>query len=167
MKDSSYVTNLLREEYVKQNEKSAISPVELANNVYNLLDPRRHAPPEVQNLAILELRQLARQICADRYREQEAQIERNAIYEQQELFEGLQHRYPTKRGDDDAYVLLGDLTEAEGRGNAARLRQEGRAKIGHADALDAYFDKKFGGGPGKFPVRSSPPHDPNSQRKAN
>lgn len=114
----------------------AIVPADLAFAVYHQIDRRAMAPELVKFAAILELRQLAREVCRSSHRVGELVAEQAAM--QSSLFDvQLQPRYPAHRGDDDAYVLRAHLTVGERRLNVERLRKESSAKTAHADALEA------------------------------
>ena len=57
-----------------------------------------------------------------------------------DLFNGLQARYPieTPRGEEPVYVLRELLTDTQVAQNVDRLRRSGRARLKHADALEAW-----------------------------
>ena len=58
------------------------------------------------------------------------------------LFSGmLQQRYPcapTESDEGPAYILLDLMSDEDINYNVGRLRKEARAKLEHADALEAY-----------------------------
>lgn len=133
-KECDQLTSLLREEYNLYDAvgKIEISPEDLAQAVYKRIDPRYVSPPLVQHAAILELKQLARGICATRQLEDERNVEQGSLFDIQ-----LQPRYPARRDNRDVYVLRAHLTLEERNENIARLRAEAEAKHAHADALQA------------------------------
>lgn len=139
MHEPNQLTSLLQEKYHVLHGKKliAISPKDLADEVYKAIDPKKISPLLVQMAAILELRQLARAVCRQR------NVESQQATEQSTLFD-LQPRYPATRtmGEEteEVYVLREHLTVAERRENSSRLRVEGEAKMAHADALDAETD---------------------------
>lgn len=112
-----------------------ISPNWVATEAIQELDPERVSPILVYSGCHLELRQMARQQLRQKYHPDSSDKE-------PELFDGmLQPRYPTVRSvrdDEPEYILLGHLTEQDISYNVARLRAEARAKLKHADALEAY-----------------------------
>lgn len=147
MTGMDYVVHLIHTEYVKLDEAGAtsISPSQLADAVYDSLDPEKVSPELVQFIAVLELRQLARAECGKQHHDAELDIEQ----QQSDLFEyRLQKRYPTPRNGEDVYTLLDDLSSDELEANELRLRHEADAKKRHADALRNFRIKKFGFGPG-------------------
>lgn len=140
MKEASErINDLIREQYNTLDEQNAIviSPASLARCVYENLDPKARSPIDVQFLAVLQLRQMARKICASRNHEDETT--------QEPLFDGqLQPRYPTNRPDsaaetgyDRGYVKREFLTLKERRAIIERLKLEATAKKTHAEALEA------------------------------
>jgi hypothetical protein len=83
----------------------------------------------------LQLRQIARGQLRRRFEPEDDGGDEH------DLFPGLQQRYPTARSaraEDPEYVLLEHLTPTDIGYNVARLRSEARAKMAHADALEAY-----------------------------
>lgn len=141
MQELNPLTQLLQAKYAELDaaKPDYISPSDLADATYKVLDPFKRSPELVKLAAILELRQLARGFCRQR------RIVAEHAAEQTELFEDyLQERYPATReinGEkEEVYVLRKRLTATERRENACRLRSEGEAKIAHARALDAETD---------------------------
>ncbi len=88
----------------------------------------------VRVAAILELRQMARAICRQRIAEEQEKAESHGdtLFEMQ-----LQPRYPAERDGDEVYVLREKLTLDERQAIISRLRKEARAKLAHAEALEA------------------------------
>jgi hypothetical protein len=112
-----------------------ISPTWIAHEAMLELDPDRSAPLLVYAGCNLELRQIARGQLRGRFQPDDSEGEEH------DLFPDLQRRYPTARSaakDDPEYVLLEHLAPEDIGFNVARLRAEGRAKLKHADALEAY-----------------------------
>ena len=89
----------------------------------------------------LQLRQIAREVCRNLFEDEDADIKPEAM---NPMFPQLQWRYPMPRkpGEEPQYVLFDDMTEDVMRFNCKRLRYEGRAKLQHADALEAGFAEK-------------------------
>ena len=97
--------------------------------------------PLVYLAAHLHLRQLARHLCRKQFDDDEDDALDPA---QQDLFPGLQSRYPAARSDDQepTYVLR-DAMRAEDVGfNARRLRREGKTKLRRADSLEAWWESR-------------------------
>src|SRR5271157_1947316 len=138
MEATERINNLIREQYNRLDEANeiTISPAQLARIVYDALDPKAHSPLDVQFLCILQLRQMARQICAKRNDEEENQANQGTLFEMQ-----LQPRYPAKRDGEDVYVVRSMLTLQERRIIIARLELEASAKMRHAQALKAETDE--------------------------
>ncbi len=117
----------------------AISPADLAAEVFKEIDPESVSPMLVHIAAILELRQLSRAICRQHQTESEFAAEQESLFEFK-----LQSRYPVSRVIDgiseSVYVLRSHLTIEERTQNIQRLRREADAKQGHADALQAETD---------------------------
>jgi hypothetical protein len=134
MEPTERINNLIREQYNRLDDANepTISPAHLARVVYDALDPEAHAPMDVRFLANLQLRQMARQICARRNDEEENQANQGTLFEMQ-----LQPRYPAKRDGEDVYVVRAELTLQERRLIIARLETEAKAKTRHAEALKA------------------------------
>lgn len=83
------------------------------------------------------LKQMARKVLAGRYGHEGDDSEAH----QGELFSGhLQPRYPIPRaaGDEPVYKLLGALTPEELAWNVRSLRASAKARLLHADALEAW-----------------------------
>jgi len=120
-----------------------VSPTLLANRTFaefGSADMERH----VRYAAIEHYKQMARRILAAKY---QAEGDENPAH-QGDLFSGaLQQRYPRphKRGVEPVYVPLEALTKEEAYWNAALLRRSADARTKHADALEAYVDRKFKG----------------------
>lgn len=83
------------------------------------------------------LKQMARKMLAGRFSHEGDEGEAH----QGELFSGhLQTRYPIPRSasDEPVYKLLGALTPAELAWNVRSLRASAKARLLHADALEAW-----------------------------
>ena len=138
---STQAMNALRQRYQALHEDNiiAISPAFLAKTCYeNDIDPVGLAPPAARGCAEIALRQMARSVCRQHFKEQGRDTE------QSELFGGnLQPRYPAHRHGEEVYVQRKHLTEDEYDYNIQRLRSEGGAKLFHADALEAEKEARF------------------------
>lgn len=96
-------------------------------------------PPAIDYASFEHLKQMARKRLGRRFDPDSDEAE---AYEdgQGELFGGvLQKRYPTphKRGQEPAYKRREDLTPDERAWNVNALRSSARARLLHADALEA------------------------------
>jgi len=121
-----------------------ISPTWIATEAMLLLDPKNTTQrdlPLVYLASHLQLRQLARELCRKSFQGDEDSKK------QHELFPELQWRYPSARSktlEEPEYVRLELLTDTDVDYNVARLRKEGRAKLEHADSLEAWGRQRFG-----------------------
>ena len=124
--------------YERHSDARHVSPSWLATEAMHSIDPGRSSHPIEYAMAHLQFRQLARSICAGRWRESE----RADPQDQHELFPMLQKRYPTSHSvsrEEPEYVLLEYMTAEDVRYNVERLRSEAASKQKHADALAAYW----------------------------
>lgn len=133
------LSSIIRLKYNALDEAGAevIFPEDLAIATFNEIDPDKDSPSLVKIAAILELKQLARAVCRKRQADGESEDEDASLFDGQ-----LQERYPAMRGlsedgSTEGYVLRNHMTVEERRKNINRLRREARAKIRHADALEA------------------------------
>jgi hypothetical protein len=136
---SDQLSILIRTQYDALDDEGviAIAPSDLAQAVYEVIDPTSKSPDLVRLAAILELRQLSRAICRERYVEKENATDQSSLFEY-----ALQPRYPAERGTGSGevecfYVLRDYLSLEERFAISERLRREARSKLRHADALDA------------------------------
>lgn len=140
--ETKELSKVIQDCYDRMNEipDSIIDPAALADDAIAVIDPEKKSPILAWWAAILELRQLSRQICAKRQRENEDDAEKNVS---QGTFwdRDLQPRYPAERDGRDQYVPRHLLTYEERLKNINRLRSEAFAKNAHADALQAETDK--------------------------
>jgi hypothetical protein len=98
--------------------------------------------------AHMHLRQMARHACRKQY-EPDPDDEDALDAAQQNLFPGLQVRYPAARSDDQepAYVLREAMKGEDVYFNISRLRREGKTKLGRADALELWWETRKGSEP--------------------
>ena len=116
--------------------KRGISPAWVATEALLTLDPHgatQRVYPLVYKAAHLELRQIAREACRDKW-------ETDADRDRHPMFPDLQWRYPVPReiGAEPVYVLLEHLTDSDVAYNVARLRADAAARLKHADALEEW-----------------------------
>jgi hypothetical protein len=138
MTDEKRLAELIARVIDSRSAQSRISPGWIATEVMKDLDPERTAPELVYVGCHLQLRQIARSQLRGRYDGE------TGASEQHELWPDLQARYPVmKSGEEPEYVRLEDLTPADVGYNVARLRAEGRAKLRHADALEAWGRSRY------------------------
>lgn len=138
MNDSHQLRELLESIYERRIDEVRVSPAWLATEALLSLDPRKTAPTLVYRAAHLQLRQLARGLCRQRFEDD------GEWTEQHDLFPNLQKRYPavhTTEGEPE-YVLLEHLTALDIAFNLNRLRREANAKLSHADALEAWSKQR-------------------------
>jgi hypothetical protein len=113
-----------------------ISPSWVATEAMYDLDRRRTVErehPMIWEGCHLQLRQIARQLLAQRFEQGEETEDL--------LFKDLQWRYPSVRSantEEPEYVLRDLLSDEDIAYNVGRLRAEALAKMQHADALEAW-----------------------------
>lgn len=113
-----------------------INPSWIATEALKEIDPAGRSVDLVRLGCHLQLRQIARAECRTLFEDSEDGDEPRFSG-----FEGLQWRYPTarsKRNEEPEYVLRDQMTNDDVEYNVGRLRREGRAKLAHADALEAW-----------------------------
>jgi hypothetical protein len=113
-----------------------INPSWIATEALKEIDPANRSIPLVRTGCHLQLRQIAREQCRTLFEDSEDDDEPRFA-----VIEGLQWRYPTRRSKEDhepQYVLREHMSVADVVYNVARLRREGRAKLAHADTLEAW-----------------------------
>lgn len=108
-----------------------ISPELLAHCAIKKLDPKGNAPQLVEWAANLELRQMARALLRKTY----DSLAPKPDIGQEDMFEGLQEKYPCKRRGEIVYVDRMRLSLDEREFNISRLKKEGQSKLEHASAL--------------------------------
>lgn len=138
-KESQRYREMLWQIFDSCSDDVRIRPSWLATEAMVRLDGEKKSPPEVYRLAHLQLCQIARSICAQRFEEDEEDTEQHS------LFPNLQKRYPAARskGQEPEYVQLEHMKKRDFDYNIRRLRREGRAKLRHADALQAHAEQRF------------------------
>jgi hypothetical protein len=113
-----------------------ISPSWVATEAMHDLDRGRtveHDHPMIWQGCHLQLRQIARQLLAQRFERGEE--------EEDLLFTDLQWRYPTARSataEEPEYILRDLMSDEDITYNVQRMRAEAIAKMQHADALEAW-----------------------------
>lgn len=133
---------LVLQVYEARRSHVRVSPSWLATECMQTLDPERTSHPIEYTMAHLQFRQLARNICSGRWEREDSVA---GDIDQHELFPDLQTRYPVAGRSADQepeYVLLEHMTEADVTFNVSRLRSEARAKLKHADALEAWGNSR-------------------------
>ena len=113
-----------------------IYPSWIATEALKVIDPASQSPELVRLGCHLQLRQIARAQCRKLFEDSEDDDEPRFTG-----FDGLQWRYPTARSKgqpEPEYILRDHMTDDDVDYNIARLRSEARAKLAHADALEAW-----------------------------
>jgi hypothetical protein len=113
-----------------------INPSWIATEALREIDPVGQSLELVRLGCHLQLRQIARGLCRKLFEDNEDDDEPRFTG-----FEGLQWRYPTARSKgkpEPEYILRDNMSDADIGFNVARLRSESRAKLAHADALEAW-----------------------------
>ncbi len=120
-----------------------VSPAWIATEAMTKLEANdlQQSKPLVYLAAHLQMRQIARQACRKQFDDEEDDALDPA---QQEMFPGLQTRYPVAHSDKEepSYVLREAMGAKDVAANAKRLRREGRTKLGRADALEAWWETR-------------------------
>src|SRR5215471_7720551 len=139
MVNEKVLRNLLLEIFERRKDAIRISPAWLATEAMQEIDPGRTADEREYFGCELALRQIARGICRKFF---EPDDEYQSA--QHSLWPDLQTRYPAAHEQDVEYeyVKLEHLSERDVRFNVNRLRSEARAKLSHADALEAWWDER-------------------------
>jgi hypothetical protein len=125
--------------------KQRISPAWIATEVMANLDAAglQQSNPLVYHAAQLQLRQIARSSCRKQFDDDDSDALDPA---QQEMFPGLQSRYPAAHsGCEPSYVLRDAMSAKDVDFNVKRLRREGATKLGRARALEAWWDTQKAG----------------------
>jgi hypothetical protein len=88
-----------------------------------------------------QLRHIAPGVCR---KQSDADDEDALDPAQQEMFPGLQSRYPAAHADDEeaTYIRRDAMTAKDVTFNVRGLRREGKTNIGRADALEAWWEIK-------------------------
>jgi hypothetical protein len=125
-----------------------LSPAWIATEAMVKLDAAelQKSKPLVYLAAHLQLRQIARHACRKQFEPVEPDDDEGLDPAQQDLFPGLQSRYPAAHADDEepSYVVRDAMTDKDVSFNVRRLRREGKSKISRADALEAWWEIRKG-----------------------
>jgi hypothetical protein len=122
-----------------------ISPAWIATEAMAKLDAEglQQSNPLVYHAAHLQLRQIARKSCRKQFDDDDGDALDPA---QQEMFPGLQSRYPAAHsGVEPSYVLRDAMSAKDVDFNVKRLRREGATKLGRARALEAWWGTREAG----------------------
>jgi len=138
MNETHQLQNLLRNALVSYSADMPVSAESLSATVIDEIDPQHAAPVLVRWGCVLELRQLARPMLRREYEEKDER--------QQEMFDALQDRYPGAGKNKGSYIPRHMMTAKDYMANIERLRNEARAKLKHADALEAEYLEKVSSG---------------------
>jgi hypothetical protein len=113
-----------------------INPTWIATEALKEIDPANRSVALVRIGCHLQLRQIAREQCRTLFEDSEGDDEPRFA-----AIEGLQWRYPAQRSKEEhepQYILRDHMSDADVAYNVERLRREGRAKLAHADTLEAW-----------------------------
>jgi hypothetical protein len=125
-----------------------ISPAWIATEVMAKLDAAglQQTNPLVYLAAHLHVRHIARHLCRKQF-DADAEDDDALDPRQQELFPGLQFRYPAAHSDQEepSYMVRDAMTAKDVTFNVKRLRREGATKLGRARALEAWWDTRKAG----------------------
>lgn len=115
-----------------------VIPSWIATEALKEIDPTNRSHPLVRTGCHLQLRQIARAQCRQLFEGDDSEDDSEPEFTG---FKELQWRYPaahSKGKPEPEYVLLEHLNNADVDYNVQRLRREGRSKLAHADALEAW-----------------------------
>lgn len=113
-----------------------INPTWIATEALMQIDPANQSITLVRTGCHLQLRQIAREQCRKLFEDSEDGDEPRFA-----AIEGLQWRYPAQRSKEEhepQYILRDHMADVDVAYNVERLRREGRAKLAHADTLEAW-----------------------------
>lgn len=113
-----------------------ISPTAVAISVHAAFGSETE-DPHMTYLAIEQCKQIARRELAGKFSFEGD----DNIAHQGDMFSGVLQDYyplPRKRGDEPQYKLRSLLTSSEREWNINQLRKSARARLEHADALEAF-----------------------------
>ncbi|MFL5253256.1 MAG: hypothetical protein ACJ8AI_10245 [Rhodopila sp.] len=137
--DSRELYEVVRAVYHSHCDRPTLNPAWLATEAMHAIGFARNLN-EIGYLGChLQFRQIARSFCRKHFEPAQS--------DEPDLFPGtLQQRYPRRPENEDeepVYVLL-DLLDDDVAYNVMRLRKEARAKLAHADALEAWGKRRAG-----------------------
>lgn len=113
-----------------------INPSWIATEALKEIDPSNRSVFLVRTGCHLQLRQIAREQCRKLFEDKDDEDEPRFA-----AIEGLQWRYPIRKSKEDhepQYILREQMSAFDVNYNVARLRREGRARLAHADTLEAW-----------------------------
>lgn len=138
-RDGAKLYHIIREVYESHSDRPSVSPAWLATEAMETIQFPRGLHEVGYEGCHLQFRQIARSFCRRHFDPTETV--------ENDLFpETLQQRYPLSPNETDeepTYVLLDRLGQSDLLYNVTRLRKEARAKLSHADALEAWGRRKF------------------------
>lgn len=141
MNQHQQINSELDRQYAFLSGAIIISPAALAHRVFETFSTGEEEP-HIQYTSLEHLKHMARVFLA---RRKDADGDMNAAHGAQGdldlgvTFTGLQDRYPLPRkaGEEPAYKLRSELTDDDRGWNIQQLRKSARARLKHADALEA------------------------------
>jgi len=123
-----------------QLSRQTVSPSTLAQFAMRQYDGAS-LEPHIEYASLEHFKHIARTLVA---RTLDADADESVAY-QGELFSGqLQTHYPKarKRGEEPVYIPREAMTRDDVRFNCERLRKSGQARFDHADALEAWDERR-------------------------
>jgi hypothetical protein len=136
------IVNEMTSQYEAFSDAIIVSPTGLAHRVFDAFSSGEEEL-HIQYASLEHLKHMARVFLAKRKDpdadESEAYARQGALDLGVSFSGKLQDRYPLprKEGEEPVYKLRHELTEEERAYNVASLRKAGRARLEHADALEA------------------------------
>jgi hypothetical protein len=136
MSEYSEIVTVMQSQIDALDNAELIMPSALAMATYQAISPEQDEERLVQYLTVEMLKVMARKLLGRKFSIESDETE---AY-QGDLFSGaLQKRYPIPRqqGEEPVYKLRSKLTPKERAWNVEQLRKSARARLEHADALEA------------------------------
>jgi hypothetical protein len=134
------IEQAIRQELDRLNGAECLSPTSLALAVQFRFETGE-IQPHIKYTSLEHLKQMSRGMLRGQFDPVSDDLEQ----QQGEMFSGhLQDRYPIKvaNGADPQYKLRIALTSEEAQWNIDRLRKSAKARMEHADAMQAWNDSR-------------------------
>ena len=150
------IISALRIEIDRCGNATELSPTTLAVAVQRTFDIGEEVEPHIAYASLEHIKQIAREVLRRNFDDEvlddedrdDDSLGTNATY-QDDMFSGhLQERYPLlgrKKSDDPIYKLRRAMSYEEVAACVAQLRKSARARMQHADALEAWNDARGDG----------------------
>lgn len=136
------VRKLIDEGDESRNRKFDLSPTLIAQRTFDHYQ-KRSVDPHTEWSAVEGYKAVARKVLAANFEAEEGD---ESVSYQADMFSGLlQERYPVPRraGEEPLYRHIDALNLREIEWNIQTLRKSAEARLRHADALEAFAERKF------------------------